>query len=133
MRKIRTIIAMLLVAMMFIMPMQASADAGVQRVQAYNANYCAQNILQECGEQIVALANQRINAIIDESVYLASQTDDPAVIDGIITSMLVRTTAVSKTAQAAAAVFGVMTVCEYVDVEIGGQVVAVDPLRVVLV
>ena len=133
MKKIKSIVAMLLVAMMFIMPMQASADAGVASVRAYNAGYRASNLLQKCGEQLIDVANQRIEAIIDESVYMASLTDDPNVINGIIVSMLVRTTAVSKTAQAAAYLCGVVSVCEYVDVEIGGQVVAVDPLRVVLV
>lgn len=133
MKKIKSIVAMLLVAMMFIMPMQASADAGVARVRAYNAGYRAQNVLQKCGEQLIEVANQRIETIIDESVYMASLTDDPCIINGIIASMLVRTTAVSRAAQTAAYLCGVISVCEYVDVEIGGHVVAVDPLRVVLV
>lgn len=133
MRKIRSIIAMLLVAMMFIMPIQASAAESVESIQLYNADYCAQNLFQECGEQIVALANARIQAIIDESVYAASLTTNPDVINGIITSMLIRTTALSQAAQFAAGLCGVMTVCEYVAVDIGGQTVMVDPLRVVLV
>ena len=133
MKKIRSIIAMLLIAMMFLMPIQASATESVASVRLYNANYCAQNALQQCGQEIVELANARIETIISESVYLASLTDNPDVINGIIVSMMVRTTAVSQAAQLAAGLCGVMTVCEYVAVEIGGQTVMVDPLRVVLV
>ena len=64
---------------------------------------------------------------------MAERTDDEAEIYAIIVSMCVRTQLVSKTAQAAAELCGVHTVCDYVAVKIGNHTVMVDPLRVVLV
>jgi len=135
MKKIRTMLVMLLVAVMLIMPMQASAAtyANVRSVQQYNERCFVSNIFEACGKEIVRLANCRIEDIIEESVRLANKTNDPCEIKAIVAAMQVRTSAVSLAAQTAAALCGIKTVCEYVDVEIGGYVVAVDPLRVVLV
>lgn len=135
MKKIKSILALLLVAVMMLLPLQASASssASVQSVQLYNARFCPEDALKQTGVEIVRLANERIQSIIDESCAQAAQTQDPAEVDAIIVAMLVRTSAVSLAAQVAAELCGVKTVCEYVDVEIGGRVVAVDPLRVVLV
>lgn len=135
MKKIKAFVALLLVAMMFIMPLQASADTGasVRSVQLYNARYCPKDAVKQTGLEIVRLANERIEQIIAESCYLADKAVCPAAVDAIIVSMLVRTSAVSLAAQVAAEVCGIKTVCEYVDVTIGNRVVKVDPLRVVLV
>ena len=135
MKKIKSMLVMLLVAVMLIMPMQASAAtyANVRSVQQYNERCFTKNIFEEVGKEIVRLANNRIEDIIDESIRMANKTKNPCEIKTIIAAMQVRTTAVSLAAQTAAALCGVKTVCEYVDVEIGGYVVAVDPLRVVLV
>lgn len=135
MKKIKTAIIMLLVAMMLIMPMQASAAtyANVRSVQQYNDRCHTRTIAEELGKEIVRVANNHIEDIIEESVRMAAKTKNPSEIKAIILAMQVRTSAVSLAAQAAAALCGVKTVCEYVDVEIGGYVVAVDPLRVVLV
>lgn len=135
MKKIKSLVALLLVAMMFIMPLQATADtgAGVRSVQNYNARYCPKDAVEQAGLEIVRLANERIEQIIEESCRQADKANSPAAVDAIIVSMLVRTSAVSIAAQVAAEVCGVKTVCEYVPVEIGGRTVMVDPLRVVLV
>ena len=135
MKKIKSMLVMLLVAVMLIMPMQASAAtyANVRSVQQYNERCFTKNIFEEVGKEIVRLANNRIEDIIDESIRMANKTHNPCEIKTIIAAMQVRTSAVSFAAQTAAALCGVKTVCEYVDVEIGGYVVAVDPLRVVLV
>ena len=135
MKKIKSMLVMLLIATMLIMPMQASAAtyANVRSVQQYNERCFTRTFFEEIGKEIVRLANNRIEDIIEESIFLVSRTDDPCEIKAIIVAMQVRTSAVSFAAQASAALCGVKTVCEYVDVEIGGYVVAVDPLRVVLV
>lgn len=117
--------------------MADSAQASVARIDAiqqYN-DVCTQvnDLLTKCGLEIVRQANLRIEDIIEESVRAAERAQSEAEVDCIIASMLVRTRAVSGTAQIAAAVCGVKTVCEYVPVSIGGRTVYVDPLRVVLV
>ena len=124
---------MLLAVMMLLMPMQAFAAESVYSIRARNAECSAKNAFQSVGLQIVELANARIDAIINESVYAASMTSDPALIHGIAMSMIARTTVVSQAAQLAASLCGVVTVCDWVPVEIGGQTFYVDPLRVVLV
>ncbi|MBR2942316.1 MAG: hypothetical protein IKB82_02855 [Clostridia bacterium] len=135
MKKIRTMLVMLLVAMILIMPMQASAStyANIRSVRQYNERCFVTGFFEECGKEIVRVANNRIEDIIEESVWLAKKANSPCEVKAIIAAMQVRTSAVSLAAQTAAALCGVKTVCEYVDVEIGGYVVAVDPLRVVLV
>ena len=135
MKKIKSMIALLLVAMMFIMPLQAAADrgAGVRTVQRYNSRYCTKDVVKQAGLEIVRLANERIEQIIDEACALAAKANCPGSVDAIIVAMLVRTSAVSIAAQVAAEICGVKTVCEYVEVTIGGRTVLVDPLRVVLV
>ncbi|MBQ7825462.1 MAG: hypothetical protein IJ337_03810 [Clostridia bacterium] len=137
MKKIKTTIIMLLTVAMLLMPMQAFAAESVGSIRAYNARCTSKNFFDAVGMQIVELANARIEAIIAESEAMGMNTNDPAVINGIVASMLVRTSVVSATAQAAASLCGVMTVCEWVDVTIGAGdnavTVSVDPLRVVLV
>ena len=137
MKRFKTTIVMLLTVAMLLMPMQAFAASSVSSVRAYNARCASKGMFQSIGLQIVELANVRIETIINESVAMGSTTNDPAMINGIVASMLVRTSAVSGAAQVSAALCGVMTTCEWVDVTIGcgdnAVTVSVDPLRVVLV
>ena len=129
--------AMLLTMSMLLMPMQAFAAESVGSIRAYNARCVSKNFFDAVGMQIVELANARIEAIIAESEAMGMNTNDPAVINGIVASMLVRTSVISAAAQVSAALCGVTTVCEWVDVTIGAGdnavTVSVDPLRVVLV
>ncbi len=137
MKKIKTTLAMLLAVVMLLMPMQAFAAESVGSVRAYNARCSSKNLLNRAGLEIVELANERIEAIILESQAMAANTDNPDVLNGIAISMQIRTCAVSGAAQVAAALCGVMTTCDWVDVTLGcGEnaiTVPVDPLRVVLV
>lgn len=137
MKRIKTTIVMLLTVAMLLMPIQAFAAPNVGSVRAYNARCASKGMFQSIGLQIVELANIRIETIINESIAMGSTTNDPAIINGIVASMLVRTSAVSGAAQVSAALCGVMTACEWVDVTIGcgdnAVTVSVDPLRVVLV
>ena len=137
MKKIKTFIVMLLAMAMLSMPMQAFAAESVSSVRAYNARCSGKNFLNRAGLEIVELANERIEAIIWESQAMAANTDNPDVLKGIAISMQIRTCAVSGAAQVAAALCGVMTACDWVDVTLGyGEnaiTVPVDPLRVVLV
>ena len=140
MRKfIRLFVCLLLAAVLFVAPASVLAQdvqsmMRIRSIQSEN-NACLSGCtwLEKCGLKIVEQANARIEQIIRESCQMAEQADCKAEIDCIIFSMLLRTETVSKTAQLAAAVCGVKTVCEYVPVEIGGRVVYVDPLRVILV
>lgn len=141
MRKfIRLSVCLLLAAVLFVAPasvLAQGAQSSVVRIESlqYENNACLSGctLLEKCGLEIVEQANARIEQIIRESCRMAEQADCKAEVDCIIFSMLLRTETVSKTAQLAAAVCGVKTVCEYVPVEIGGRVVYVDPLRVILV
>lgn len=137
MKKIKTVIIMLLTMAMLLMPMQAFAAESVGSVRAYNARCSTKNFLDAAGMQIVELANTRIETIIWESQAMAACTDNPDVLNGIAISMQIRTCAVSGAAQVAAALCGVMTTCDWVDVTLGcgsnAITVPVDPLRVVLV
>ena len=134
------ILCTLLCAALLLTPALAMADsarastARIDAIQHYN-DVCMEvsDLLTQCGLEIVRQANLRIEEIIEESVRLAEHAQNEAELDCIITSMLVRTRAVSSTAQIAASLCGVKTVCEYVPVIIGGRTVSVDPLRVVLV
>lgn len=133
-------ICALLAAALLLAPVCACADASsaciarIESLQQYNADcLSAGSFKTQCGLAIVNQANQRIEQIVRQSCKMAEKADSPAEVRCIIASMLLRTSAVSKTAQAAAALFGVKTICEYEAVEIGGQTIYVDPLRVVRV
>lgn len=134
------IVCTLLCAALLLSPALAAADsarastARIDAIQRYN-DVCMQvnDLLTKCGLEIVHQANLRIEEIIEESVRMADLAQSEDEIECIIASMLVRTRAVSSTAQIAASLCGVKTVCEYVPVAIGGRTVFVDPLRVVLV
>ena len=137
MKKIKTTIIMLLTVAMLLMPMQAFAAQSVGSVRAYNARCASKNFLDAVGMQIVELANARIETIIWESQAMAANTDNSDMLNSIAVSMQIRTSAVSGAAQVAAALCGVMTTCDWVDVTLGSGnnaiTVPVDPLRVVLV
>ena len=137
MKKIKTMLAMLLAAVMLLMPMQAFAAESIGSIRAYNARCTGKNFLNRAGLEIVELANARIEAIIAESQAMAANTDNPDVLNGIAVSLQIRTCAVSGAAQVAATCCGVMTACDWVDVTLGcgdnAITVSVDPLRVVLV
>lgn len=137
MKKIKTTIIMLLTVAMLLMPMQAFAAQSVGSVRAYNARCASKNFFDAVGMQIVELANARIETIIWESQAMAANTDNSDMLNGIAVSMQIRTSAVSGAAQVAAALCGVMTTCDWVDVTLGSGnnaiTVPVDPLRVVLV
>lgn len=137
---VNLILCTLLCTALLLTPALAMADsaqvsmARINAIQQYN-DVCTQvnDLLTKCGLEIVRQANNRIESIIEESVRMAERAQSEAEIECIIASMMVRTRAISSTAQIAAAMCGVKTVCEYVPVSIGGRTVYVDPLRVVLV
>jgi len=137
MKKIKTTIVMLLTIAMLLMPMQAFAAESVSSIRAYNARCYSKNFFQSAGIEIIELANNRIEAIIWESQAMAACTNNPDALNGIAISMQIRTSAVSCAAQVAAALCGVMSTCDWVDVTLGcgdnAITVPVDPLRVVLV
>ena len=137
---VNLILCTLLCTALLLTPALAMADsarvsmARIDAIQQYN-DVCTQvnDLLTKCGLEIVRQANNRIESIIEESVRMAERAQSEEEIECIIASMMVRTRAISSTAQIAAAMCGVKTVCEYVPVSIGGRTVYVDPLRVVLV
>jgi len=130
----------LLAAALFLAPVSACADsssaciARIETLQQYNADCLSTGDFKtQCGLAIINQANQRIEQIVRQSCKMADNASSRLEVRCIIASMLVRTSAVSKSAQAAAALCGVKAVCEYEAVEIGGQTIYVDPLRVVRV
>lgn len=135
------LVTMCLLCSFVLMPAQVSAcqtqsDAALAQmdaIEAVNAAWDQTDPQTQVGLLIVASANRRIESIVLESCRMAERTDDEAEIYAIIVSMCVRTQLVSKTAQVAAELCGVHTVCDYVAVKIGNHTVMVDPLRVVLV
>lgn len=110
-----------------------AAVARMNHLQATNARWSWKDAQQHAGLLIVEVANARIEEIIVESCKLAEKTNCEVEIAAIIVSMRVRCKVVSEVAQEAAKLCGVETVCEYIEVEIGGHKVMVDPLRVILV
>lgn len=137
MKKLRRLSVCLLLAAILLAPVCASAQtyaASMESLQRRNdACMLSGDFKTQCGLEIVRQANARIEQVIEQSSRLAQCATSKAQIDAIIVSMLLRTSAISKTAQAAASLCGVKTVCEYVQVTLGGRTVYVDPLRVVLV
>lgn len=139
MKKFGTLLVALLLSISLLIPASASAcaiDASIYEIRCvaqYNFRLYMQKLLEEAGYEIVRTANLRIEEIIEESCAAAEVATSECQINAIINSMISRTNAVSKSAQASAAACGVKTVCDYVEVEIGGRTVLVDPLRVVLV
>ena len=102
-------------------------------VRRQNGRFDVGDAFKQYGLKTVETANARIETITAQSCRMAERAECDAEVRVIILSMLTRTHTVSYTARAAAAVCGVMTVCEYVPVEIGGYTVMVDPIRVVSV
>ena len=139
MKRLRNLLVCALLAMALLLtPALAFAQSPysmrIDSIQQHNdACILASDALTACGLEIVRQANLRIEEIIEQSIALAQYAHSDAELDCIISSMLLRTNAVSRTAQVAASLCGVKTVCEYVPVTIGGRTVSVDPLRVVLV
>lgn len=142
MKKLGTLLLTLcMIFSLLLVPVQAGACetqmsvavAQMDAIEACNASWYQTDPQTQAGLRIVETANRRIREIIVESCRMAEKTDNKVEIAAIIVSMCVRTRVVSATAQAAAELCGVQTVCEYVAVEIGGHTVMVDPLRVVLV
>ena len=135
------LVTMCLLCSFVFVPAQVSASqtqsdaalAQMDAIEAVNAAWDQADPQTQVGLLIVASANRRIESIVLESCRMAERTDDEAEIYAIIVSMCVRTQLVSKTAQVAAELCGVHTVCDYVAVKIGNHTVMVDPLRVVLV
>ena len=126
---------------MMLAPVQASActtnmSTAVRRMSQINTSnmrWSWKDAQQQAGLKIIDAANERIEAIIVESCRMAEKSDSEVEIAAIIVSMCVRCKAVSEVAREAAKLCGVGAVCEYIEVEIGGHKVKVDPLRVILV
>lgn len=138
-KRLRTLSILLLAMLMLLLPVQASAAAAqantqrIMTIERWNDRFDARSAIKRHGLEIVSEANTRIEEIIAQSCRLAERARCDAELEGIIISMQIRTSVVSRTARAAAAMCGVKAVCEYVDVTIGNRVVQVDPLRVVRV
>lgn len=140
-RLVSLLVTLCLMLSLMLVPVQAGACAtqmGVavarmNQLEASNARWTWKDVQQHTGLLIVEAANARIEEIIVESCKLAEKTNCEVEIAAIIVSMCVRCKVVSKTAQEAARLCGVETVCEYIEVEIDGHKVMVDPLRVILV
>lgn len=139
MKKCKTLPILLLVVLMLLLPVQASAAAvqgsaqQIRTLERWNNRFDAEDAIKRHGLEIVREANARIEEIVAQSCRMAERATCEAELNCIIASMQVRTRAVSYAARVAAAMCGVTAVCEYVDVSIGGRVVPVDPLRVVSV
>lgn len=139
MKKCKTLSTLLLVMLMVLLPLQAGLAAAqtpqqcMQVIERSNNRFCVEDAIKRQGLKIVHEANAHIEEIIAQSCRMAEQAHCEAEIDCIIVSMLVRTHTVSAAARIAASLCGVETICEYIDVSIGGRVVSVDPLRVVRV
>lgn len=135
------LVTMCLLISMLLVPVQAGAcqtqmGAAVARMnalEATNNRWTWKDAQEQAGLLIVQVANNRIEEIIIESCRMAGKTDCEVEIAAIIVSMCVRCKVVSEVAKEAAKLCGVETVCEYIEVEIGGHKVWVDPLRVILV
>ena len=135
-RLLISLFCLFLLFTLMLTPAQASASgalAQIHSIEQQNSRCGFQDILKATGVKIVNEANDRIEAVIIQSCRLAEKAKTDAEVRAIICSMLTRTKSISITARAAAAVCGVKAVCEYVPVEIGGDTVMVDPLRVVLI
>lgn len=128
-----------LAVLMLLVPVQAGASAKdpgacareFATLESMNSRFDVENAIKHHGLEIVREANERIETIIAQSCRMAERAHCEVEVDCIVASMLIRTRAVSSSARVAASMCGVKTVCEYVDVTIGGRVVPVDPLRVV--
>ena len=112
---------------------EPSTVAQIETLRLQNGRFDVGDAFRQYGLKTVETANARIETIIAQSCRMAERAECDAEVRAIILSMLTRTHTVSYTARAAAALCGVMTVCEYVPVEIGGYTVMVDPIRVVSV
>lgn len=138
-RRISLVFLSMLLLVAALLPAQAcaaaepSAVAQIETLRLQNGRFDVGDAFRQYGLMTVETANARIETIIAQSCRMAERAECDAEVRVIILSMLTRTHTVSYTARAAAAVCGVMTVCEYVPVEIGGYTVMVDPIRVVSV
>lgn len=138
-RRISLVFLSMLLLFAALLPAQAcaaaepSAVAQIETLRLQNGRFDVGDAFRQYGLKTVETANARIETIIAQSCRMAERAECDAEVRVIILSMLTRTHTVSCTARAAAAVCGVMTVCEYVPVEIGGYTVMVDPIRVVSV
>ena len=136
-RRISLVFLSMLLLFAALLPAQACAaaepSAQIETLRLQNGRFDVSDAFRQYGLKTVETANARIETIIAQSCRMAERAECDAEVRVIILSMLTRTHTVSYTARAAAAVCGVMTVCEYVPVEIGGYTVMVDPIRVVSV
>lgn len=138
-RRISLVFLSMLLLFAALLPAQACAAAEpstvaqIETLRLQNGRFDVGDAFRQYGLKTVETANARIETIIAQSCRMAERAECDAEVRAIILSMLTRTHTVSYTARAAAALCGVMTVFEYVPVEIGGYTVMVDPIRVVSV
>ena len=87
---------------------------------------------------VVEQTNNEIDRLIEEAVYQASQVDElgdkaEKEINKIIEKLVKETDKLSEKVIKEAGKVGALVICEYIPVEIGGQIIMIDPLIVVTI
>ncbi len=87
---------------------------------------------------VVEATNNEIDSLIEEAIYQVSQVDElgekaEKEINKIIEKLVKETDKLSEKVIKEAGKIGILVICEYIPVEIGGQIIMIDPLIVVTI